>query len=161
MCSNLIITYTLSTQEAIQQTLFGSRKRESLCLCVWREEDKDELISLHCFRNWPKENGDIHVHNLKAHNHRGSGWVSELEETLLQVIEVAFTTISGRGKKWQNELASITRLLIPHLFQALSQTRGHTMMYTVDRGKWQNELCFNCRVSNPALHLFQAFHNTT
>jgi hypothetical protein len=31
------------------------------------------------------------------------------------------------AKKWQNELASITRLLIPHLFQALSQTRGHTL----------------------------------
>jgi hypothetical protein len=73
------------------------------------------FILFHCFRNWPKENGDIHVHNLKAHNHHESGWVSELEETLLQVIEVAFTTVKAiEPKNWQNELASITRLPIPH-----------------------------------------------
>jgi hypothetical protein len=99
----------LSTQEATQQTLFGSRKRESLCLSVWREEDKDEFILFHCFWNWPKENGDIHVHNLKAHNHHGSGWVGELEETLLQVIGVGLTTV----KRWRQKNGKMSLPQLP------------------------------------------------
>lgn len=102
VCSNQILTYMLSTQEATQQNLFGSKKRESLCLSVWRGEDKDEFILFHCLWNWPKENGDIHVHNLKAHNHHGSGWVSELD---IYFASHKSCSQPKRQRQRQNELA--------------------------------------------------------
>jgi hypothetical protein len=90
------------------------QEKERACLCVWREEDKDEFYLIPLFSELAKRKWRHSCSQSQGPQPSWIrvGWVSELEETL---IEVAFTVVKAVGpKNWQNELASITRLPIPH-----------------------------------------------